>query len=147
MTQCKYLKQKLDRTLWCKLHSKKISLADCSSCDSIDYKLNKSVKTLKKAKKSLIEKQKKRFSIINPTLTKCIECGSKIGIELNEIFEGAKRGVSMTHGFVIPLCHQCHQRFHSDREFALKYKRLVQSAYERNHTREDFISLIHHNYL
>lgn len=147
MAQCKYLKQKLDKTLLCKLDSRIISFKDCSSCLNKVFESSKKANTLKKITSRLNKKQKERFSIINPTLSNCSNCGSKIGIELNEVFEGAKRGVSMTHGFVIPLCHQCHKRFHNDREFALKYKRLVQSAYEKKHTREEFISLIHHNYL
>ena len=80
-------------------------------------------------------------------MNKCAECGSKNDVQKNEVFEGAKRGVSMKYGFVVPLCDTCHKRFHNDREFALKYKRLYQEKFEESHSRDEFLKLIHHNYL
>lgn len=114
-------------------------------CDDIEYKEKK---VLKKATYSRAKKEKKRFSIIYQDLTKCAECGSKIGhIDKNEVYEGSKRVASMKHGFVVPLCQQCHRRFHNDRIFALKYKKMFQRAFESEHTREEFLNIIHKSYL
>lgn len=114
-------------------------------CDDIKYKEQKA---LKKVTYSRAKKEKKRFSIIYQDLTKCAECGSKIGhIDKNEVYEGSKRNVSMEHGFVVPFCHNCHEHFHNDRVFALKYKRMFQIAYEKTHSREEFLNLVHRSYL
>jgi len=144
---CIYLKQKIDRTIYCKKNNKIININECSCCSFRTFKEVKKSNSSFKPKKSLIEKQNKRFSIINHSLLICAECGSKNGVAKNEVFEGAKRGVSMSNGFVVPLCRDCHRRFHNDRNFAMKYKKLYQSKFEETHTREEFLNLVHHNYL
>ena len=53
----------------------------------------------------------------------------------------------MKYGFVVPLCKTCHRRFHNDRDFALKYKRMFQKAYEQEHSHDEFMDLIHRNYI
>lgn len=114
-------------------------------CSDIEYKEQKALKnvTYRRSKK-----EKERFSIIYQDLTKCAECGSKIGhIDKNEVYEGSKRNVSMENGFVVPFCNNCHDRFHNDIEFALKYKRMFQKVYEKKYSRKDFLNLIHRNYL
>ena len=91
--------------------------------------------------------ERKRFSIIYDNLQKCAECKNTFGVEKNEVYEGSKRTTSMKYGFVVPLCHTCHKRFHNDREFALKYKRMFQRSYEQEHSHDEFMELIHRNYL
>ena len=147
MNNCIYLKQKLNRSFYCKKKNKTISLSDCLNCENKKFKLYKKSNTLKNISFRLTTQQKQRFSIIYHDLTKCAKCGSEIGVQKNEVFEGAKRGVSMQHGFVIPLCDPCHKKFHKDRSFALKYKKMFQAKYEETHSHEDFMKLIHHNYL
>lgn len=93
------------------------------------------------------KREKERYSIIYKDLTKCALCPSKIGIEKNEVYEGAKRGASIKHGFVIPLCEIHHKKFHNNRKFALSIKRQFQEEFEKTHTREEFLSIIHRNYL
>lgn len=143
---CVYLKQKLNNTLWCKKHNVAVDILQCMGCKDLEYKKVK-LTLPKKATFRLIEKQKNRFSIIYRDLTKCAICGSKHAIELNEVYEGARRGASMVNGFVIPMCREHHRQFHSNRAFALKYKKMFQQEYEKNHTRDDFINLIHKSYL
>ena len=147
MSVCKYLKQKLNKQLECKKNKRLITLADCSSCNFKTFELNKKSNINFKTNFKLIEKQNKRFSIIYRNLSICAECKSKNDVAKNEVYEGAKRGVSMTNGFVVPLCRSCHNRFHNDRAFALKFKKMFQAEYEKYHTREEFLNLIHHNYL
>ena len=153
MNNCKYLKIKLNRCLECKKQNKLINVKDCANCPLKEYKMHyKALNTvqnpIKKYSKKRIKAEKERFSIIYQDLTKCAVCGSKQGhIDNNEVYEGAKRGVSMKYGFIIPLCYDCHKRFHNDREFALIYKRKFQKEYEKTHSRSEFINIIHRNYL
>lgn len=102
---------------------------------------------MKKRTNKQTKREKERFSIIYQDLTKCALCTSKSNIEKNEVFEGAKRGASIKHGFVIPLCKIHHKKFHNNREFALIIKRQFQKEFEKTHTREEFLSIIHRNYL
>lgn len=147
MSNCINLKQKLDRTLYCKKLKKSISINQCGDCLYKQFKEIKTLNALKKISFRRNKAQKERFSIINHPLDKCAVCGSKNGVQLNEVYEGAKRGVSMKYGFVVPLCDKHHKQFHNDRSFALKYKKMYQAKYEQTHTREEFLKLVHRNYL
>lgn len=147
MNNCVYLKQKLNRSCYCKKRCKIINLSECSNCELKEFKQVKRSNTLKKISFRQNKQQKERFSIINHDLTKCAICGLKNDVQLNEVYEGAKRGVSMKHGFVIPLCDRHHKQFHNDRSFAIPYKQLYQREFEKTHTHEEFMKLIHHNYL
>jgi len=143
---CLYAKRKINGDVTCKKKNKNVTIYDCFRCNEFKQK-RVNQKTLKKVTPRLIEKQKQRFSIIYQNLNNCVECGSNQAIELNEVFEGAKRGVSMENGFVMPLCNKCHRKFHSNREMALKYKKKFQTQYEKTHTRDEFLNLIHKSYL
>lgn len=147
MSNCLYLKQKLNKTLYCKKSGKIISINQCVNCSYKQFKEVKASNTLKNITYKRNKTQKERFSIFNQPLDKCAVCELKIDVQLNEVFEGAKRGVSMKNGFVIPLCDKHHKLFHNNREFALKYKRLYQEKFEQTHSRDEFLNLIHHNYL
>ena len=143
---CIHLKQKLNNSLYCKKHDQQIDILQCLCCPDLEYK-RKKFKPMKKVSKRLIEAQTYRWSIIYPTLTRCAVCGAENGIELNEVYEGARRGASMTYGFVIPLCHYHHDRFHHDRSFALVYKKMFQQEFEKTHSRDEFIKIMHKSYL
>lgn len=171
---CMYLKQKFNRKIYCKYRQKEINIKECSNCE---YKLFKKVngterhrplqtsadqlqrkctekctvkmqKTpLRKNKSNKLAKlERKRFSLIYTNLNKCACCPGQ-QVHKNEVFEGAKRSISMKYGFVIPLCPKHHDIFHNNREFALKYKKMFQKEFEKTHTREEFLEIIHHNYL
>jgi len=102
---------------------------------------------MKKRSNKLTKAEKYRFSIIGLEKEKCSYCGSYGAIEVNEVFEGKNRQVSIKNGFCVSLCHRCHQKFHDNREFNLYYKRLFQKEFEKTHSREEFIKLIGRNYL
>lgn len=178
---CMYLKQKMNKSLYCKYIKKEINIKECSNCE---YKLFKKVNgtehcrlvqtcadlcrpvqrkcTEKSTEKSTVKMRKtplrknksnklaklerKRFSLIYTNLNKCACCPGQ-QVHKNEVFEGAKRSISMKYGFVIPLCPKHHDMFHNNREFALKYKKMFQKEFEKTHTREEFLKIIHHNYL
>lgn len=113
----------------------------------IDKVKSKHYAPMKKKSNKLAKAEKYRFSIIGLDKEKCSYCGSYRGIEVNEVFEGKNRQVSIKNGFCISLCHECHERFHNDRKFNLYFKRLFQTEYEKTHTRKEFIELIGKNYL
>lgn len=147
--KCKYLKirsKKGIRYYYCSLLKKEILVKNCYNCTEKEYKI---YNTLKKRTYSLSKKENKRFSIIYRSFDKCAECGVKTlnnGIDKNEVFEGAYRQLSIKLGMIVPLCRDCHQRFHSDRVMNLKYKDMFQREYLKNHTLDEFLELFKKDY-
>ncbi len=140
---------------YCTKFKKKVSLY-CKECkENIEFKEQKPLKsrTNKQAKK-----EKERFSIIYPDLTKCCECGLKTGdydtrlnmytqVEKNEVFSGSYRSISMEDGMVAPLCTFCHKLFHKDIMLNLYYKVKFQKEYMKIHTLDEFIARYGQNYI
>lgn len=176
MSFCINLKQKMNRTLYCKKLKKPIVFKDCSDCPFKEYKSpavsglsnkkadfkaqqcelknnnlqnhsNLRVKSIKKKSYELAKKEKERFSIIYPDLTKFCHCGSKLSVAKNEVFEGAYRQRSMKMGMVAPFCRQCHDRFHNDIMFNLYYKVLFEKEFLKTHTRDEFIETFGQDYI
>lgn len=137
--KCKYLKQRQKNYKWYGYCTKKGEIVPlfCKGCNNIEYKEKK---TLKSRTNKQAKKEKERFSIIYPDLTKCCNCGSKIGIEKNEVFEGAYRQISIRLGMVCPFCKKCHDVFHNDIMFNLFYKVMFEKEYLKSHTKEEFIA-------
>lgn len=148
MNNCKYFKIKMNRAFECKKHKKIINISECSNCIYKEYK-DMQIKHIKKQTYKHSKKEKERFSIIYKDLTKCCVpgCESTYNIAKNEVYEGSKRGASIKYGFVCPFCELHHDLFHNNREFALYYKKMFQKEYEKTHTRDEFINIIHENYL
>lgn len=137
--KCKYLKQRQKDYKWYGYCTKKGEIVPlfCKGCDDIEYKEKK---TLKSRTNKQAKKEKERFSIIYTDLTKCCNCGSKIGIEKNEVFEGAYRQISIRLGMVCPFCKKCHDVFHNDIMFNLFYKVMFEKEYLKTHTKDEFIA-------
>ena len=61
------------------------------------------------------------------------------------------RWMSDENGFVVFLCPDCHTESptsaHKCRDTDLYLKRRCQAAYEKNHTRDEFMRLVGRNYL
>lgn len=129
---------------YCSQLKKEIGISECYNCTHKEYKEYKQLinRSYKQAKK-----EKKRFSIIYNDLTKCCVCGTKMGIELNEIFEGAYRQTSIKYGMVAPMCLTCHKRFHNDRLFNLNYKKNFQIQFEELYSHDLFINLFKQDYI
>ena len=158
---CINLKQKMNRTLYCKKLKKQITFKDCSNCPYKEYKMQQynlknnslqscsglRVKSIKKKSYKLAKKEKARFSIVYPDLTKCCHCGSKLAVAKNEVYEGAYRQRSMEMGMVAPFCRQCHDRFHNDIMFNLRYKVLFENEFLKTHTRDEFIKIFGQDYI
>lgn len=139
---------------YCILYRKEVPIFSCN-CNSKEYKQYNPMKsrTNKQAKK-----EKERFSIIYPDLTKCCECGLKTGdydtrlnmytqVEKNEVFSGSYRSISMEDGMVAPLCTFCHKLFHKDIMLNLYYKVKFQKEYMKTHTLDEFIARYGQNYI
>lgn len=51
---------------------------------------------------------KKLESAFTDDMFECYECGSYDWIEIHHIFGGCNRKHSEEYGYVLPLCHRCH---------------------------------------
>jgi hypothetical protein len=82
---------------------------------------------------------------------RCYICGQAHWIEDHHIFFGtANRKLSEKYGLKVYLCQEHHRGntgVHNNRELDLKLKRIAQTAFEKNHSREEFISVFGRNYL
>ena len=82
----------------------------------------------------------------------CYLCGRTYGLEKHHVFGGvANRRISEAHGFWVYLCGStCHRGTDGaqyDREKNLTLKADAQKAFERTHTRAEWMKLIGKNYL
>lgn len=94
----------------------------------------------------LAKLERNRKSILTDDLEHCFVC-KRQATDLHEVYSGGSRKASMENDFVCPICRQCHQHITLDYKDNLKLKQLCQKKYEENHTREEFLSIIHKNYL
>ena len=101
---------------------------------------------MKKKSNKLVRLERNRKSVFTNNLEYCYICGKQKN-HMHEIFEGSNRLNSMKYGYCLPLCFQCHNKIHNDRELSLYYKRLSQQIFEKNHTREEFINIFRRSYL
>lgn len=129
---------------YCRLLRKEVSFSCYQECDNKEYK---QYNTLKSRSNKLAKREKERFSIIYRDLTKCCNCGSKIGIEKNEVFEGSCRQTSIKYGMVCPFCKTCHSQFHNDIMFNLFYKVMFEKEFLKTHSKEEFIKAFGQDYI
>lgn len=74
----------------------------------------------------------------------CEFCGKfSKRLDPHEIYGGSNRKRSIAHKFVKLLCRKCHD----DEEIINQLRIDTQKEYEKNHTREEFITLIGKSYL
>lgn len=147
--KCTYLKIKMNHSLECKKQKKIINIRECNGCKYREDKISNNYQIKKRTYKQA-KKEKNRFSIIYQDLSKCCVEGCLtpyFNVSKNEVYEGSKRSASIKHGFVCSFCEEHHRLFHNDREFALYYKKMFQVEFEKTHSREEFLSIIHCNYL
>lgn len=81
----------------------------------------------------------------------CYFCGKLTGLECHHIFGGvANRPISEKYGFKVWLCHDCHtgtEGAQYNKQMNLQLKQDAQFAFERTHTRSEWMKLIGKNYL
>ena len=76
-----------------------------------------------KHKSSKLRKlESNRTSILTNDLDHCIICKSQAN-DINEIFMGRNRLNSIKYGLCIPLCRECHNKYHNDRNMQLFWMR------------------------
>lgn len=129
---------------YCRSLKKKITLSCCRECNNKEYK---QYSTMRLRTNKQTKREKERFSIIYPDLTKCCNCGSKTGIEKNEVFEGSYRQTSIKYGMVCPFCKTCHSQFHNDIMFNLFYKVMFEKEFLKTHSKEEFIKIFGQDYI
>lgn len=144
---CKNLKQKLNRTLYCKHKKSDIKISECSNCK---YKFierkNVNSRSMKNRSSKLAKLERNRKSILTDDLEHCFICGSKKE-HIHEIFFGKNRLNSIKYDCVIPLCSACHSRIHNDIELDLFCKKKGQLAFEVSYPELDFASVFKRSYL
>ena len=81
----------------------------------------------------------------------CYICGRTVNLERHHIFAGACRKWSEKYGLWVWLCGTtCHRGIDGaqyDREKNLYLKMDAQTAFERDHTRAEFMKIFGKNYL
>ena len=81
----------------------------------------------------------------------CYLCGRMTGLERHHCLAGnANRPISEKEGLWVWLCHECHtgtEGAQYDKLKNLRLKQDAQFAYERTHSRSEWMKLIGKNYL
>lgn len=77
----------------------------------------------------------------------CWVTGAVSGLHEHHIFGGARRKLSEKYGLKVYLRYDWHERAHRERAFADELKREGQRAFERTHSREEFMKIFGKNYL
>lgn len=83
----------------------------------------------------------------------CYVCKTTFNLHLHHIYFGvANRSVSDKNGFVVYLCQYHHESnfgVHGKygNELNRELKRICQTKYEKNHTRNEFMNLIGRNFI
>ncbi len=81
----------------------------------------------------------------------CYLCKRQGDTALHHVYGAFNRWMSDENGFVVFLCPSCHTESptsaHKCRDTDLYLKRRCQAAYEKNHTRAEFMRLVGRNYL
>ena len=82
---------------------------------------------------------------------RCFLCGRTQNLELHHIMHGtANRRLATLYGLTCLLCHTHHTgKFgvHNDAELNRQLQMIAQTAFERTHTRQEWIKIFEKNYL
>ena len=84
---------------------------------------------------------------------KCYITGQTNNVHYHHIYRGVNRSISDEHGFGVYLCARLHNASDdgvhgkNGHELDMMLKRHCQMAYEKEHSREEFMALIGRNYL
>ena len=148
MSYCINLKQKLNRTLYCKKKKKIININECSSCEFKEYKDQSYPKSYYKPKKGKCGRYYNDISIMPES--KLYFTHRVKGCEKHHIFGGvANRPKSEEYGLFVWLTEEQHSYLHSHPLEMVKLKKLAQSAFIKKYkkAKEEFIIIFGRNYL
>lgn len=102
----------------------------------------KSGQMKKKSKKlAKLERQRDKEIVKSGICEFCGKLSKRL--DPHEVYGGSNRKRSIAHKFVKLLCRKCHD----DEEIINQLRIDTQKEYEKNHTREEFITLIGKSYL
>lgn len=149
-TNCKNLKIKLDRTLFCKKKNKMIKLCNCTNCKYKEYNKPNDFKKspLKIGKSKRISKlEKNRFSIMYNKDNECCICKSTNNLTWHELYRGRNRQNSMKYGLCLRLCINCHELYQENKEFNDYWHIQGQLAFIKSYPDLDFVDIFKINYL
>lgn len=148
---CKNLKQKLDRTLFCKKKNKLIKISECNSCKYKEYKNVTNCHQLNQCRqksKKLAKLERNRFSILASS-AKCCICHSTTNLTWHEVFRGRNRANSMKYGLCLRICLNCHEKYQEDKAFNNYWHVIGQKKFMEYYHKsvEEFINIFGRNYL
>lgn len=152
---CKNLKQKLNRTLFCKKKNKVINIRECSYCDSREYKIAVS-RLQENGKKEYRYRPKKGkcgryYNDISIMPKSTLYSTTKVkGCEKHHVFGGiANRPKSEQYGLFIWITEEQHRYYHDRPLEMIKLKKTAQLAFMQcyNKSKDEFRSLFGRSYL
>lgn len=79
-----------------------------------------------------------RYSLLTDDLNHCFIHKDRMADDINEIFMGRNRINSMKYGLCVPLCRECHSKYHIDRNMQLQFMQLGLEFFLKNHTIDEF---------
>ena len=135
--KCINLKQKFDKSLYCKINKCTITFKDCSNCKYKEYKDNKKSTLIKKSpikgKKHKITKETEISKNVKMTVWKrdnhrCIFCQKEVSWEYanSQYIKRSKLGMGIPEN-LMTNCERCHNLFEESiyrekmKEFAKNY--------------------------
>lgn len=155
MNNCINLKQKMNKTLYCKIKNTTINFKDCNNCPFKEYKDYKQYKGLQakseykyKPKKGKCSRYYNNVSIM-PVSTLYFNKKTK-GCEKHHVFGGvANRPKSEQYGLFVWLTPEQHKYLHDHPSEMLKLKKIAQATFMRcyNKTIEEFINIFGKNWI
>ena len=143
---CKNLKQKVNRKLYCKKLKRDIMISEFSNCKYKEYLIKSNSTKLKSKTYKQTKLERNRFSILTGDLKHCTLCGAKKE-HLHEVFYGRNRANSIKYGCVIPLCSMHHIEMHKNKEWQEYWHKKGQQAFIAYYPDIDFLEIFKINYL
>lgn len=143
---CKNLKQKVNKKIYCNKLKREIKISDCNNCKYKEYSIKSNSTKLKKRTGKQAKLERNRFSILTNDLEHCILCGAKKD-HLHEVCFGRNRINSIKYGLVLPLCSTHHTEMHKNKEWQDYWHKKGQQAFIANYPDLDFINIFKINYL
>ena len=133
---CFYLKQKLDRTIYCKFFNKPINISECSNCCNKTSKVKKSTKRTP----MLGITKKVKLAVWQRDNGRCIFCGKLVSWNYaNSHFIKRSHGGLGIEQNIMTNCQKCHDLFDNTpyRDKMGKYAEEYLSSHYSNWNKDD----------
>lgn len=155
MNNCINLKQKMNKTLYCKIKNTTINFKDCNNCPFKEYKDYKQYKGLQakseykyKPKKGKCSRYYNNVSIM-PVSTLYFNKKTK-GCEKHHVFGNvANRPKSEAYGLFVWLTPEQHKYLHDHPSEMLKLKKIAQATFMHHYNKsvDEFIDIFGKNWI